>query len=179
MPEPSAIKVGLVPASLVGSLTRALAARSVPIVVDPVIVASDGGWLGADAEGLLPVLRAATLVTPNPDEAGLLAQAVGVEAPEQIRGGLGDAAVLLKSVQGAGEGRVRDVLDLPNATRVFERERVVGADPRGTGCALATAIACGLAQGGGLADAVGTAIAWLDRARTETAIGPDGRVHMV
>ena len=39
--------------------------------------------------------------------------------------------------------------------------RVPGPSPRGTGCALATAIAVELARGQGLTEAVGTAKEWL------------------
>ena len=43
--------------------------------------------------------------------------------------------------------------------------RVGGGDVRGTGCALATAIAVFLGRGAALRDAVESATAWLARAR--------------
>jgi len=45
--------------------------------------------------------------------------------------------------------------------RIFTASRVPGPSPRGTGCALATAIALGLARGSSLEDAVDAAKSWL------------------
>ncbi|HWB82183.1 MAG TPA: bifunctional hydroxymethylpyrimidine kinase/phosphomethylpyrimidine kinase, partial [Nannocystaceae bacterium] len=66
-----------------------------------------------------------------------------------------------------------------DAVHDFVRTRVSGVDPRGTGCALATAIACALGRGEALIDACAQAIAWLDEARLHTAPGPDGRPHLL
>jgi hydroxymethylpyrimidine/phosphomethylpyrimidine kinase len=62
--------------------------------------------------------------------------------------------------------------------QVFDRSRIEGPDPRGTGCALATAIACGLAAGASVREAVSCGIEWLDVARTRTEPGPDRRAHL-
>ncbi|HLT39529.1 MAG TPA: bifunctional hydroxymethylpyrimidine kinase/phosphomethylpyrimidine kinase, partial [Enhygromyxa sp.] len=62
--------------------------------------------------------------------------------------------------------RIRDRLCFADGSeQVFERPRVAGPDPRGTGCALASAIACELALGRSLITAVAAGIAWLDGAR--------------
>ena len=151
-PSPAAIKIGLVPHELVDDLVVFVDRHRVPVVVDPVLVASDGGALGSDPDALRPLLERATLVTPNRDEAARL----------QLRG-----AVLHKNV-GDDPDLVVDVLVEGAARHRFERPRIHGPDPRGTGCALATAIACGLARSHALHDAVVSAIAWLDRARLHT-----------
>jgi hydroxymethylpyrimidine/phosphomethylpyrimidine kinase len=158
-PDPAAIKIGLVPRELVDEVVAFVDRHRVPVVVDPVMVASDGGALGSDPDALRPLLERATLVTPNRDEAARL----------ELRG-----AVLHKNV-GDDPNLVVDVLVEGAARHRFERPRNTGPDPRGTGCALATAIACGLALGDDLHDAVANAIAWLDHARAHTlALGSDG-----
>ena len=60
------------------ALIEGLAGYDGPVVVDPVLATSRGGplWDGAPAE-LVPLLRRATLVTPNAPEAGELAGAPG------------------------------------------------------------------------------------------------------
>jgi hydroxymethylpyrimidine/phosphomethylpyrimidine kinase len=55
---------------------------------------------------------------------------------------------------------------------------VPGPDPRGTGCALASAIACELARRLELPLACERAIAWLDAARSRLVLGPEGRWHL-
>lgn len=178
LPAPSAIKLGMLPDPLIAPTMNVLERYAVPIVIDPVIAATDGGPLGAEAKALVPVLRGASLVTPNRAEAEQLADAVGATSTAQLRARLGVEAVLFKAVEAAGD-IVRDVLVTGDGEQVYARPRDPGPDPRGTGCALATAIACGLARGTALGAAVGDAIAWLDRARADTVPGPDGRAHMV
>ena len=140
----------MLPDPLIAPTMNVLERYAVPIVIDPVIAATDGGPLGAEAKALVPVLRGAALVTPNRAEAEQLADAVGATSTTQLRARLGVEAVLFKAVEAAGD-IVRDVL----------------------------VTACGLARGTGLGAAVGDAIAWLDRARADTVPGPDGRAHMV
>lgn len=169
---PSAVKLGLVPDAAVDTLLGVLGPLSCPIVLDPVLRASDGGALGSSVAGLRRLAAIATLVTPNRAEAVALAgdERDPVDA-------LDPAAVLLKDTEG-DPARVVDRLALGGSVHRFERSRIAGPDPRGTGCALATAIACHLARGTPLPEACARAIAWLDDARTRTHLGPDGRPHL-
>lgn len=184
MPPPRAIKLGLVPAALVEPVLRAARARRAPVVLDPVLAASDGGDLGASAEVLRAALadmsEATWLITPNRSEAAALAGA-GPDDPDllaTLAARLGRAAILLKDGHGRDPALVRDQVWLDGQVHTLARPRVPGPDPRGTGCALATAIACGLAQGRPTLAAITAATAWLDAARARWIAGPDGRAHL-
>src|SRR5690606_33528134 len=126
--------------------------RGVPVVLDPVLAASDGGDLGARVDVLQNVLKDMSeetwIITPNRREAAALAGCAQDDPDLALRVGerLGRAAVLVKDIAGDREW-VRDVICRSGQLCDFERPRVQGPDPRGTGCALATAIACGLAHG--------------------------------
>ena len=61
--------------------------------------------------------------------------------------------------------------------RSFSRPRVPGPTPRGTGCALATAIAVELGRGRPLADAVESAGTWLAGA-IASAVDVGGERHL-
>jgi hydroxymethylpyrimidine kinase/phosphomethylpyrimidine kinase len=183
-PSPAAVKVGLLPAATTRELLAAVAATRAPAVVDPVLAASDGGDLGSRAgvlaDALKDMSRRTWVVTPNRAEAAALA-GVAADDPEllaRLGARLGAAAVLLKDGPGAAEGRVHDLLWVAGEAYAISRPRVAGPDPRGTGCALATAIACGLARGRPLPHAVTAAVAWLDAVRPWTHPGPDGRPHL-
>ncbi|MEZ4452386.1 MAG: bifunctional hydroxymethylpyrimidine kinase/phosphomethylpyrimidine kinase [Nannocystaceae bacterium] len=184
--RPAAIKLGLTPTTLVDEgLAAAIQglADGAPIVVDPVLAASDGGDLGASVDGLLRLGAAATLFTPNGLEAAALAGAVDPASwIPRLRERLGDAvAILIKGGHTARDEAADTVVDVlidREGTVEFRRPRRPGADPRGTGCALATAIACGLARGAPLRPSIAAAIAWLDDARTRCHLGPDGRPHL-
>ena len=179
--EPSlrAVKLGMIPSAAVPAVIELLVqlrARPVEqrervwVVADPVVLASDGGQLGASLEELLEISRRADLLTPNLSER---------EALEQV-GTLEHVNVLFKgeAVEGRPD-RVCDRLVSPNGSELaFERPRLSGPDPRGTGCALATAIACELARGRSMVTAVAAGIAWLDGARRRLKVGPDGRWHL-
>jgi hydroxymethylpyrimidine kinase/phosphomethylpyrimidine kinase len=195
LPRPDAVKVGLLPARLLAAgIGEALieAARGAPIVVDPVLVATDGGDLGAGVGRLRDLAGAVTLLTPNVPEAQALAgeEAEGVSDPRGLLERLaailprdplgGRPAWLLKGGHATAEDADAVVDHLWENGRLiaYRRPRQPGPDPRGTGCALATAIACGLARGLSLEAAVGEAIAWLDRARLAWRRGRDGRPHL-
>lgn len=182
--SPAAVKLGLLPVDTAAEIVAAVAATGAPVVVDPVLAASDGGDLGARAGVLADVLRDMSretwIVTPNRAEAAALA-GTDVDDPAllvRLAARVGRAAVLLKDAPGAAEGRVHDLLSSGGKVLQLARARVDGPDPRGTGCALATAIACGLARGRPLAHAVASAVAWLDVVRAWTHPGSDGRPHL-
>jgi hydroxymethylpyrimidine/phosphomethylpyrimidine kinase len=180
-PAPHAIKIGLVPASIAETVIDIAQLHAVPIVVDPVLAASDGGRMGADPEALLPLLACATVITPNrPEAARLLGRQLDDPGlPDALAERWPEAWVLLKDGHGGDPLRVCDHLVHGPERHELSRPRQDGPDPRGTGCALATAIAAGLARGADVPVAVAAAIAWLDAARTRTHPGPDGRPHLV
>ena len=137
---------------------------AIPVVVDPVLVSSSGGVL-LDVEGRVALVERlfplAALVTPNlPEAAALLGEPPATDSAGLIgQGGrllgFGSRAILLKGGHGEGKDAV-DLLicgtDGGVAVETITSQRVPGSS-RGTGCALASAIAAGLASGRSLAEA--------------------------
>jgi hydroxymethylpyrimidine/phosphomethylpyrimidine kinase len=174
-----AIKTGLFadPASveLAAEELRAFACSGarerVPIVVDPVLAVSAGGWhasealVAALAGRLVPL---ASLVTPNLPELERLAG--GDAARLQALG----PAVLVKGGHGAGAQLV-DRLLAGREVIEFHHPRVARGPVHGKGCVLATLIACALARGAPLAIACEQAIARLQDCLRATPASPDGR----
>jgi hydroxymethylpyrimidine/phosphomethylpyrimidine kinase len=166
-PGADAIKTGMLgDDGTIETVAAALAASRRPLVIDPVMVAKGGTSLLAAAalatlkRALLPL---ATLLTPNIPEAEVL---TGVtiatlddmhQAAEMLLT-LGVPAVLLKGGHADGD-TVTDLLATEAGIIAFTRPRLPTRHTHGTGCTLATAIACGLAAGLPLPDAV-------ERART-------------
>ena len=162
--RPAAVKVGMVSsAAIVEAIAEALTRNHAEnVVVDPVMVATSGAKLISDdaaatlVEKLFPL---ATVVTPNLPEAAALCgfplEGEGdVERAAQAiaRLGGGKAAVLVKGGHGA---HADDLLRLPDGTTTLLRgERIETANTHGTGCTLSSAIACGLARGLPLTEAV-------------------------
>jgi hydroxymethylpyrimidine kinase/phosphomethylpyrimidine kinase len=170
--RPSAVKIGMVPdAAAAAAILAGLSSYEGPIVVDPVLASSRGGPLfeGSLAD-LFPLLRRATLVTPNAAEAAILAGVAvraleGAEAAARALADRGVAAVLVKGGHlGAAPAPVTDTLLVDGAVHLFSHARVAGGDVRGTGCALATAIAVHLGRVVDLRGAVDAGTAWLGRA---------------
>ena len=157
-----AIKTGMLgDADLVALVARLIAETGRPAVVDPVMVAKGGAsLLPADAvdamrDLLIPV---AALLTPNAPEAEALTGITVTDEDGQRRAGeallgLGAQAVLMKGGHIAGD-RVVDLLITPVSTTRYESGRIDTRHTHGTGCTLASGIACGLAQGLGLDRAV-------------------------
>jgi len=170
--RPGAVKIGMaVGPATAAALLEALGDYAGPVVVDPVLATSRGGALwAAEPRELLPLLRRATLVTPNSIEAAALAgRALATPEEAEMTGRwLIEAerlrAVLVKGGHlGAPGGTVVDVLVTASGSEYFSRPRAPGPSPRGTGCALASAIAVKLGCGRSLSEAVGEAGAWLAR----------------
>ena len=133
------------------------------VVLDPILKSSSGADLLDRAgtqlliERLLPL---AELVTPNLDEASALT-GMAVTNLHQMREaaaclhGLGATNVV---VTGGHLEKAIDLLsfrtDRGTETEVFKAERQRSNSTHGTGCAFATALACHLAHGRGLPEAV-------------------------
>lgn len=162
-----AIKIGmLATAEIVTAVADVIDAKAgdVPLVVDPVMVASSGGRLleGDATDALITrLVSRATIVTPNIPEAEVLtgltigSEADMAKAAEKILA-LGPQAVLLKGGHLTG-GKLVDLLTTAEGTTRFEGTRIPSTSTHGTGCTLASAIAAGLAQGMTLKDAVARA----------------------
>ncbi|MDE2050160.1 MAG: bifunctional hydroxymethylpyrimidine kinase/phosphomethylpyrimidine kinase [Gammaproteobacteria bacterium] len=158
-----AIKIGMLGtgatvSAVADSLPRA---GTIPVVLDPVLLSSSGGVL-LDEEGraemrarLFPL---ASVLTPNIPEAASLcgtAPAASREALlEQARSLLATGArtVLLKGGHAEGAESVDLLLGADGVPQWLASPRL-DARSRGTGCALASAIAAGLASGSSVEDA--------------------------
>jgi hydroxymethylpyrimidine/phosphomethylpyrimidine kinase len=133
------------------------------VVLDPILKSSSGADL-LDAAGtrllierLVPL---AELVTPNLDEASALT-GMAVTNLDQM----GEAAARLHSLGAANVvvtgGHLEKAVDLLSFTttrgtekEVFKADRQRSNSTHGTGCAFATALACHLAHGRGIPEAV-------------------------
>lgn len=163
--EIAAIRIGMLgSARVVKAVAEFLGERKPPnVVLDPIVKSSSGADLldtaGARllAEKLLPL---ASVVTPNVDEASALT-GLAVRNPEQMRAAanklheLGSAAVVITG------GHLEKAIDLLSfiskrgpEQEIFKSARLRSNSTHGTGCAFATSIACHLALGRGLPDAV-------------------------
>jgi hydroxymethylpyrimidine/phosphomethylpyrimidine kinase len=142
----------------------------IPLVVDPVMIATSGGRLLEDAavctliDELLPL---ASLITPNLDEACVLwERAVNTtddmeECARELSARF-DAAVLVKG--GHLQGDAADVLCLDGEILWHTAPRTPGVRTHGTGCTFSAAIATGLAYEMGLNEAVAAAKEFVSRA---------------
>ena len=132
------------------------------VVLDPVMVATSGDRLIADAtvrvlvDQLFPL---ATVITPNLDEASLLlgrpiAAVSDLSGAAQALLSQGARAVLLKGGHLPGD-QVVDVLARPgHVDVVLASSRMASRNTHGTGCTLSSAIAAHLALGDPLERAV-------------------------
>lgn len=172
--RPDAVKIGMVSSpAIVGAIADGLDRhKAANVVVDPVMVATSGSALIADAavdalvRQLFPL---AAVVTPNIPEAEVLAGMViscadDVErAAELIAARCAAAAeispnpdaaprvpaIMVKGGHGVGEpDAAGDYLRMASGESVWLRgKRITNDNTHGTGCSLSSAIACGLARG--------------------------------
>jgi hydroxymethylpyrimidine/phosphomethylpyrimidine kinase len=150
--------------------------RAIPLILDPVLIATTGARLGTQAlEATLrrDLLPRADLVTPNvPEAEALLGRRIHRRDMRAAAAGLlalGARAVLLKGGHLPGPD-VSDVLLSRDAELWFHQRRVRG-EYHGTGCSLSAAIAASMALGHSMQDAVRHAVDFVQRALA-TAYAP-------
>ena len=159
----AAIKTGLLfSAEIITQVAAALREhRSIPLIIDPVMVATSGDpLLQDDAIGkyerdLFPL---STLLTPNLNEAAvLLGKPINDLAAMREAGGIlakkYGTAVLLKGGHLAGDQAI-DLLFLTGNVIEFSAPFSRGIATHGTGCTYSAGIAAGLANGLSLEESV-------------------------
>jgi hydroxymethylpyrimidine/phosphomethylpyrimidine kinase len=163
--EIAAVHIGMLgSAKIARAVSDFLSERKLTnIVLDPILKSSSGADL-VDAHGLRVIteklLSLATIVTPNVDEASAMT-GMAVTNAEQMRAAatklhaMGAAAVVITG------GHLDKAIDLLSFTtkrgveqELFKSARLRSNCTHGTGCAFATSIACHLALGRGLPEAV-------------------------
>lgn len=185
--EVGAAKTGMLAAAPVirAVVTTLKAFPAIPVVVDPVMVATSGDvLLQADAidavrHELLPIAR---VVTPNlPEAARLLDTSVAEnEAAIETQGReimrrFKCRAVLMKGGHGDGADAVDLLIDGEGPVVRLASPRIATRHTHGTGCTLSAAIAALLATGADLGEAVERAKAYIQAAITHGAQSPVGR----
>jgi hydroxymethylpyrimidine/phosphomethylpyrimidine kinase len=157
-----AVKIGMLGGhETIFAVADALAGVTVPIVLDPVMVAKGGATLiDEDAIEALRtrMLPLAGVVTPNTPE---LAELTGTEVEDAADALLaaqellnaGPRAVLAKGGHLPGD-TLTDWLVTRGGHTAFTAPRIDSRHTHGTGCTLASALACGLGQGLALEAAV-------------------------
>jgi hydroxymethylpyrimidine/phosphomethylpyrimidine kinase len=169
-----AIKIGMLGnAAIVKAVAGALRkhAKKIPIVLDPVMISTSGhALLAKDAVAALKkeLFPLATLVTPNIPEAKTLAGLRGskrAHTEEAARAliAMGAKAALIKGGH-ATSSTIDDVMVWRGGVEVYAFPRIKTRHTHGTGCALSTAIACGLAEGWSLPLAAGKAREFVQKA---------------
>ena len=147
-----AVKIGMLGSPEIAAVVaQRLEQLKVPIVFDPVMIATSGSALADDATiaEFERLMALATLTTPN--------------VPELVSLG-GDSALRARGIAWLGKGgdaegpEVTDRLSVPGADDVvWTAPRIETRHTHGTGCTLSSAIATHLARGLSLADAVAQA----------------------
>ena len=173
---PAACKTGmLATAELVEAVADAIRELGLPnYVLDPVMVATSGDrLLDRDAESAVTdaLLPLATVVTPNLDEARILAGREidgedDMRAVAELLVERGARAALVKGGHLEAD-EVVDVLVDEAGTETWRHPKLDTTSTHGTGCTLSSAIAAGLALGRPLRDAVADALSFAHRAIAE------------
>jgi hydroxymethylpyrimidine/phosphomethylpyrimidine kinase len=187
--EIAAVHIGMLISEEVADAVAAFLATKRPpnVVLDPVVRSSSGAEL-LNASGIrsltTKLLPLATVVTPNVDEAALLTGRPVTNLDDMRKAALrlhamGANAVV---VTGGHLGEAIDLLSLGATEQVFRTARQTSNSTHGTGCAFATSIACSLAQGRNLSDAVQLAKRYVTAAITNAyplgrGTGPVNHLH--
>jgi hydroxymethylpyrimidine/phosphomethylpyrimidine kinase len=154
-----AVKIGMLGSPVIANtVAERLEGLNLPIVFDPVMVATSGSVL-ADTDTIAAferLMRLATLTTPNVAELAALGGPAGMAA----RG----VTYLAKGGDASGPV-VEDRLVRPGAEdRVWHGDRIDSRHTHGTGCTLSSAVAALLGEGKTLDDAIDGAWHFVRRA---------------
>jgi hydroxymethylpyrimidine/phosphomethylpyrimidine kinase len=154
---PSAIKIGMIylkeSAEIIASVLKQY--REIPVIFDPVMVATSGtnlmnnDCLSVFKELLFPLT---TLLTPNLDEAGLIAgikvnNLADMHTSASHIIDLGCNALLIKGGHLQGDDLYDVYLDRDGRQQVFKSKAIQSNNTHGTGCTLSSAIASYIALG--------------------------------
>jgi hydroxymethylpyrimidine/phosphomethylpyrimidine kinase len=158
-----AVKIGMIGSpETVHAVADRLEALAVPIVFDPVMIATSGSTLAdkATIAAFSRLMRMASVVTPNIPEL----EALGGEAAVLAHG-----CHLLHKGGHAEGGSVIDRLMSPSGEvlRSMEGKRLDTRHTHGTGCTLASALAAGLGAGLEMAEAFEQAVRFTRQAIEE------------
>ena len=150
-----AVKIGMIgSAETAEAVATHLKRLTVPIVFDPVMVATSGSVL-ADARTISAfhaLMAVASVVTPNLPEL----EALGGEAAVRAN----CSALLIKGGH-SEDSEIEDRLETAKGTFRYFGRRIETSHTHGTGCTLASAIAAGLGAGAKLETAVDRAVAFV------------------
>lgn len=182
-----AVKIGMLgSAAIVAEVSRFLAQLSdVPVVLDPVMVATSGDrLLDRDAEAAVRELCArATVVTPNLKELAVLTQtAEATTLEEAIAHATAWSAdtrttVIVKGGHLRGDLADNAVVTPDGAVHRVSCPRVDTPHTHGTGCSLSSALATRLGAGASLSDALSWSTRWLHEAISHAAALEVGQGH--
>ena len=183
-----AIKTGMLHSGVViEAVAEGCARARLPLVVDPVMVASSGtALLEADAVAIYErkLFPLATLVTPNLDEARVLLGAEQISDVRAMRAAGHELAARYGTaflIKGGhlGGGDAVDLLCLSHGeTFEYHAAFTRGVSTHGTGCTYSAAIAAGLAQGLPLPQAVGQAKRFISAAVEQSFRWDGGDRHV-
>lgn len=197
----SAVKTGMLPtAEIISTIDKSLP-KSIPLIVDPVMVATSGAELSPQHDpawytALCQLIKRATLVTPNLAEASRLLDSAPITSVSEVRDAArkiadkhGVSAVLVKG------GHFPDIQDELNESlldpnvatdilwdgtqyHAFTKPRIESNNTHGTGCTLSAAITANIALGDKLPDAVSKAKSFVYSA-IECGFGPGAGVGLL
>lgn len=172
----AAIKTGMLHsrANIDGLADLLQAHPHIPLVVDPVMIAStgapliEGDAIAAYEDRLLPMAR---IITPNlPEAECLLKKTIGQKNLSDAARDLSElfgCAVLLKGGH-LQDHTCIDLLHDDGVEHLFSAARIATQASHGTGCTLSAAIAAGLALGHSLADACAMAKEFINAALSQS-----------
>jgi len=183
-----AIKTGMLPSvpgiAVLGAILGQLDPR-IPMVVDPVVIEPKGRELTGDTileavqNHLFPL---ATVITPNREEAQVLTGKTinsmeEMEAAARTLLEFGSGAVFLKGGQ-FGKGEITDMLLTRDGLFTYSHPAFKGRF-HGTGCALSSAVAAGLALDKALPEAVNAAVEYVQSCLRNSRAPVKGRVGLL
>jgi hydroxymethylpyrimidine/phosphomethylpyrimidine kinase len=143
------------------------------VVLDPVLRSSSGASLldAAGTETLVRrLLRSATMATPNTEEASVLTglAVTNVSSMKKAAVKLHEMGASAMVITGGALNPSTDLLSISRGAdlhqKVFRSRHLKSNSTHGTGCAFSTALACNLASGKGLEEAVRNAKAFVRQA---------------
>ena len=182
-----AVKIGMIGSAFAANLVAERVERMkqanprLPIVFDPVMVATSGAELADEATvaAFGRLMDVATIATPNMPEIQRLTEEEDPVAAALHLVGKHGCAVLIKGGHEEGDALADALIETDNMTS-WQGQRIDTTSTHGTGCTLASAIATFLAEGCALSEAVARArefvrIALLEAPDLGEGAGPIGQ----